>query len=70
MSEEFLSSFLEALSAPDTPFQSIMVTTQLGDDQVWGGWQVIRLDRPRSSGLGEPITKVAVGEVHVAAKGA
>lgn len=66
MSEEFLSLFLEALSAPDTPFQSILVTPQLQDDQVWGGWQVIRLDRPPSSSLGEPATAITVGEVHAA----
>jgi hypothetical protein len=70
MSEGFLSLFLEALSAPDTPFQSIVVTTQLEDDQVWGGWQVIRLDRPRSAGIGQPLTDIVIGDIHAAAKGA
>jgi hypothetical protein len=70
MGENFLSLFLKALSAPDTPFQSIVVTTQLEDDQVWGGWQVIRLNRPRSSGIGQPLTDIVVGDMHAAAKGA
>jgi hypothetical protein len=46
MEEGFLSLFLQALSPPDVPFQTIVVTTQLEDGAVWGGWQVIRLNRP------------------------
>ncbi len=70
MEEKFLSLFLKELSSPNVPFQSIVVTTQLEDDTVWGGWQVIRLNRPRCSGIGAPLTDVVVGDVHTAAKGA
>ena len=69
MGEEFLSLFLQALSAPDTPFQSIVVTTQL-EDAVWGGWRVMRLNRPRFFSTGEPVTDIFVGDVHRAANGA
>lgn len=64
MREKFLSLFLEALAAPDTPFQSIIVTTELQDDEVWGGWQVIRLMRETSLGIGGQLTEIIVGDVH------
>jgi hypothetical protein len=66
MSEGYLSLFLAALSSPDVPFQSIVVTTELIDDAVWGGWQVIRLDRPPGTplGTGEQVTEIVVGEMH------
>lgn len=66
MSDGFLSMFLETLSAPEVPFQSIIVTTDLVDDALWGGWQVIRLNRPPNTPLGthESITEIVVGEMH------
>ncbi len=67
MSEGFLSLFLSALSSPDTPFQSIVVTTRLEDDTVWGGWQVIRLKRAASIGVEGQFTEITVGDMHAAA---
>jgi hypothetical protein len=64
MGEKFLSLFLKALAAPDTPFQSVVVTTELEDDEVWGGWQVIRLKREQSLGVEGQFTEVIVGDVH------
>jgi hypothetical protein len=64
MDEKFLSLFLQELSSPEIPFQSIVVTTQLEDNAVWGGWQVIRLNRPQSADIGEPATEITVGDVH------
>jgi len=66
MGEPFLSMFLGALSAPDTPFQSVVVTTELEDSTTWGGWQVIRLDRLGSLGAREKLTEVTVGDMHSA----
>jgi hypothetical protein len=43
MTEKFLSRYLNVLSSPDTPFQSIVGTMELEDRSAWGGWQVIRL---------------------------
>jgi hypothetical protein len=68
MDEEFLSLFLKALSSPDVPFQSIVVTTQLEDDAMWAGWQVIRLNRPGSLGVAGQLTEIVVGDMHTAAK--
>jgi hypothetical protein len=68
MSDEFLSLFLKALSSADIPFQSIVVTTGLRDDADWGGWQVIRLDRPSSLGVEGQLTEITVGDIHRAAK--
>jgi hypothetical protein len=62
MGERFLSLFLNLLSSADVPFQTIVVTTEFSDDAVWGGWQVIRLNKPRTS-EGQ-LTEVVVGEVH------
>ncbi len=67
MSEEFLSLFLGALSSPNTPFQSIVVTTRLEDSTVWGGWQVIRLNRAASIGVDGQFTEITVGDMHAAA---
>ena len=64
MEEKFLSLFLKALAAPDTPFQSVVVTTELEDDEVWGGWQVIRLKREQSLGVEGQFTEIIVGDVH------
>jgi hypothetical protein len=64
MEEKFLSDFLTALSSPDYPFQSIVVTTDLEDDAVWGGWQVIRLNRATRLGVEGQFTEVVVGELH------
>ena len=64
MSETFLSLFLKALSSPDVPFQSIIVTTELEDDALWGGWQVIRLDRPTALGVPGQLTQITVGDIH------
>jgi hypothetical protein len=66
--EKFLLLFLNALSSPDIPFQSIVVTTGLEDDAVWGGWQVIRLNRLASLGVEGQFTDIVVGDVHAAAK--
>lgn len=68
MEEKFLSLFLNALSSPDIPFQSIVVTTGLEDDAVWGGWQVIRLNRPASFGVEGQFTEIVVGDMHAVAK--
>jgi hypothetical protein len=67
MSGEFLSLFLNELSSPEIPFQSIVVTTELGDDAIWGGWQVIRLSRPRGGSFGEELTEIVVGDIHAVA---
>lgn len=64
MGEKFLSLFLKALAAPDSPFQSIVVTNELEDNEVWGGWQVIRLKREGSLGLEGQLTEITVGDVH------
>jgi hypothetical protein len=64
MDEKFLSRFLEVLAAPDTPFQSIIVTTELQHDEHWGGWQVIRLKREQSLGKEGQFTEIIVGDVH------
>lgn len=64
MGEKFLSRFLEVLAAPDTPFQSIIITTELQDDELWGGWQVIRLKREPNLGIGGQLTEIIVGDVH------
>jgi len=64
MSPEFLSQYLVALSSPDIPFQTIFVTTELDEKAAWGGWQVIRLTRPREAQLGRQQTEIIVGEVH------
>jgi len=64
MGEEYLSLFLKTLSSPDMPFQSIVVTTQLDDDAVWGGWQVIRLNRPGPLGVRGQFTEIVVGDMH------
>ena len=64
MSPEFLSQYLVALSSPDTPFQTIFVTTALDEKAAWGGWQVIRLSRPRMAQLGMQETEIVVGEIH------
>ncbi|MEZ5892586.1 MAG: ATP-binding protein [Parvularculaceae bacterium] len=56
MDPVFLSQFLEALSSPLVPFQSIFVTTELDEEAAWGGWQIIRLDRQNSEG-----TEIALG---------
>jgi len=69
MEEKFLSLFLKALAAPDTPFQSIVVTTELEDDELWGGWQVIRLNRQTTLGVEGQFTDIVVGDVHTASKG-
>jgi hypothetical protein len=69
MEESFLSLFLKALSSPDIPFQSIVVTTQLEDDAVWGGWQVIRLNRPASLGVAGQLTDIVVGDMHARPNG-
>jgi hypothetical protein len=68
MSGEFLSLFLTELSSPENPFQSVVVTSEFGDDAIWGGWQVIRLSRPSSGSLGEQLTAVLVGDIHSASK--
>jgi hypothetical protein len=68
MEEKFLSDFLTALSSPDYPFQSIVVTTDLEDDAVWGGWQVIRLNRPTRLGVDGQFTEVVVGKLHAVSK--
>jgi hypothetical protein len=67
MTEEFLSLFLSTLSSPDTPFQSIVVTTRLNDCTVWGGWQVIRLNRAASIGVEGQFTEITVGDMRAAA---
>lgn len=64
MSPEFLSQYLVALSSPDIPFQTIFVTTALDEKAAWGGWQVIRLNRPRKAQLGTQETEIVVGEIH------
>jgi hypothetical protein len=68
MEEKFLSLFLKELSSPDIPFQSIVVTTQLEDDAVWGGWQVIRLNRPAALGVEGQFTEIIVGDMHAVSK--
>jgi hypothetical protein len=68
MSEKFLSLFLNELSSPGMPFQSMVVSTELEDNAVWGGWQVIRLKRPRGGGLGEQLTEIVIGDMHGVAK--
>lgn len=64
MGGDLLSIFLEALAAPDIPFQSIVVSNELADSTIWGGWQVIRLDRPRSADWEGQLTEIAVGDMH------
>jgi hypothetical protein len=68
MGESFLSLFLEALSPPDVPFQTIVVATRLEDDAVWGGWQVIRLNRPGPLGVRGQLTEIVVGDMHATPK--
>jgi hypothetical protein len=64
MDEKFLSLYLRVLAAPDTPFQSIVVTTELEDNELWGGWQVIRLQRESSVSTEAQLTEIIVGDVH------
>jgi hypothetical protein len=64
LSEDFLSEFLRALASPDIPFQTILVTTYLGKNWMWGGWQVIYLHRARmAEGVRQP-TEIVVGNLH------
>jgi hypothetical protein len=60
---KLLSLFLNALSSPVMPFQTIVVSNELEDNVMWGGWQVIRLSQPRDGG-----TEVVVGDMYGAAK--
>jgi hypothetical protein len=61
---EFLSMFLNELSSPRMPFQSIVVVSTEAGDAVWGGWwggwQDIRLIQPPGDGL----TEILIGAMH------
>jgi hypothetical protein len=65
---EFLSVFLNELSSPEMPFQSIVVSNELQDDAMWGGWQVIRLSRPLGADPNEQLTEIVIGDMHAAAR--
>lgn len=64
LDDSFLSRYLGRLLSPNTPFQSIVVTTHLGKAGKWGGWQVIRLNRSNELGDARQLTEVIIGDVH------
>ena len=58
ISTERMQNYMQVLSAPDTPFQTVMTATnRISPDILWGGWQTIFLER--SSGTSRSETEIA-----------